>query len=142
MSVLVSWDKEVTLNVYLLHKFCWEYPMQEKCSESPIAHQYYKEFPWFLPVPFASDRKEEVFLWKSRISELKEELKVVRSCSALIVGWLWLTLFNCTNAFQRLGIRKLQEMQKEPGQLEQDLQCCQGSCSCLQEAMFGKGNPR
>lgn len=40
--------------------------MQEKYSESPTAHQCYKEFPWFLPAPIIPDRKEEVLLQKSR----------------------------------------------------------------------------
>lgn len=43
--------------------------MQEKCSESSTAHQCYKEFPWFLPLPFTPDRKEEVFLQKNSIPD-------------------------------------------------------------------------
>lgn len=62
----ISWDEVVTLNVYLLHKFHWENPRQEKCSESPTDHQHYN-FHGSSWCP--SDRKEEVFLWKSRISE-------------------------------------------------------------------------
>lgn len=29
------------------------------CSESPTAHQHYKEFPGFLPLPFNPESKEE-----------------------------------------------------------------------------------
>lgn len=39
------------MSVYCI-KIPWEYPMQEKCSDSPTDNQNYKEFPWFLLVPF------------------------------------------------------------------------------------------
>lgn len=45
-------------------------------------------------------------------------------------------VFNYSNAFQSLRIRKLEEVQKKPGQL-----CCWWNCLYSQEVMFGKGSP-